>query len=76
MNFTPIEYLPSDPSCAVIVTGTVAVESPATAALGRSAAELLFRRLAGDIGPREQLVLATQLLPRASGDIAASRDRR
>jgi LacI family transcriptional regulator len=37
--------------------------------LGRVAAELLFRRLAGDRGPAERIEIATQLVPRGSGEI-------
>lgn len=62
-----------DFALADLLEPSVAVVAQDAAALGRSAAELLFRRLAGDAGPRQQLVLATQLIPRASGAIAARR---
>lgn len=39
-----------------------------TRALGRSAAELLFARLDGDITPPRRLVLPARLLPRGSGE--------
>jgi LacI family transcriptional regulator len=39
-----------------------------TAALGRIAAQLLFRRLAGDRGPAEQIELPTRLIVRGSAE--------
>jgi LacI family transcriptional regulator len=50
---------------------TVVAQDPT--ALGRSAAELLFRRIDGDAGPRQRLVLSTQLIVRASGAVASTR---
>jgi len=41
------------------------------AAIGRSAAELLFARLDGDHGPPRQLVVPTRLIPRGSGELPA-----
>ena len=41
------------------------------AALGRTAAELLFGRLAGDRSPPRHIVVSTRLVPRGSGEIAA-----
>lgn len=54
----------------------VTVVSQDSAALGRSAAELLFKRLGGDAGPRQRLVLATVLVARGSGEIRPPCDRR
>ena len=45
---------------------TVVAQDPA--ALGRAAAELLFRRLAGDAAPPRRLVLPARLIPRGSGE--------
>jgi LacI family transcriptional regulator len=39
------------------------------ARLGQAAAQLLFRRLAGDRGPAECTDVATQLIQRGSGEI-------
>jgi LacI family transcriptional regulator len=39
--------------------------------LGRTAAELLFGRLAGDRSPPRHIVVPTRLVPRGSGEIAA-----
>jgi LacI family transcriptional regulator len=39
-------------------------------ALGRTAAELLFRRLAGDRRPAQTVLLGTDLIPRGSGEVA------
>ncbi len=46
---------------------TVIAHDPA--AMGGAAAELLFRRLAGDTGPPRQVVLPTRLVTRGSGEI-------
>lgn len=46
---------------------TVVVQDPA--ALGKVAAELLFRRLAGDQSPPHTVELRTQLLARGSGEL-------
>jgi LacI family transcriptional regulator len=46
---------------------TVVVQDPAT--LGRTAAELLFGRLAGDRSPRRHIVVPTRLVPPGSGEI-------
>ncbi|MGH8960098.1 MAG: LacI family DNA-binding transcriptional regulator [Jatrophihabitantaceae bacterium] len=45
----------------------VTVVAQDATALGRSAAEMLFRRIDGDAGPRQRLVLATRLIDRGSG---------
>ena len=49
----------------------VTVVAQDVARLGRGAAELLFRRLAGDRGPVERTEIATRLIPRGSGELAA-----
>jgi LacI family transcriptional regulator len=41
-------------------------------ALGRSAAELLFRRLDGDTSPSVHKVLPVKLIARGSGEISPS----
>nr|WP_207782694.1 LacI family DNA-binding transcriptional regulator [Phytoactinopolyspora limicola] len=46
---------------------TVVAQDPA--ALGRTAAELLFRRLAGEHGPAQTIELSTRLIPRGSGEV-------
>jgi LacI family transcriptional regulator len=48
--------------------GITVVAQDATG-LGRIAAELLFRRLAGDHGPVQQIQLRTRLIPRGSGEL-------
>ncbi|WP_236655602.1 LacI family DNA-binding transcriptional regulator [Streptacidiphilus carbonis] len=45
---------------------TVVAQDPA--GLGRTAAELLFRRLDGDAGPPRSVRLPTRLIPRGSGE--------
>ena len=47
----------------------VTVMAQDVARLGRVAAQLLFRRLAGDRGPAERTKIATQLIERGSGEI-------
>jgi LacI family transcriptional regulator len=51
----------------------VTVIAQDTAALGRIAAERLFARLDGALSAAQQIVVPTQLIPRGSGEIAASR---
>jgi LacI family transcriptional regulator len=46
---------------------TVIAQDPAR--MGRIAAELLFRRLAGERGPAQRIELETRLIPRGSGEI-------
>jgi LacI family transcriptional regulator, galactose operon repressor len=46
---------------------TVIAQDPAK--MGRIAAELLFRRLAGEGGPAQRIELETRLIPRGSGEI-------
>ncbi|MBV9380168.1 MAG: LacI family DNA-binding transcriptional regulator [Streptosporangiaceae bacterium] len=48
---------------------TVVAEDPAE--MGRVAAELLFRRLAGEAGPARRAEVSTRLIPRGSGELAA-----
>jgi LacI family transcriptional regulator, galactose operon repressor len=48
---------------------TVVAQDPAT--LGRTAAELLFGRLAGDRSPPRHIVVPTTLIPRGSGELVA-----
>jgi LacI family transcriptional regulator len=50
----------------------VSVVAQDPAALGRTAAELLFGRLAGDRSPPRHVVIPTRLIPRGSGEIPAS----
>jgi LacI family transcriptional regulator len=47
----------------------ITVVAQDVARLGRVAAELLFRRLAGDRGPAERIEVATQLIQRGSGEL-------
>jgi LacI family transcriptional regulator len=47
---------------------TVVAHDPA--ALGRAAAELVFRRLDGDASPPQRIVMPVQLIARGSGEIA------
>jgi LacI family transcriptional regulator len=47
----------------------VTVVAQDVARLGQAAAQLLFRRLAGDRGPAECTDVATQLIQRGSGEI-------
>jgi LacI family transcriptional regulator len=47
----------------------VSVIAQDASAMGRAAAELLFRRLDGDDSPSEQLILPTRLITRGSGEI-------
>ncbi|WP_327070332.1 LacI family transcriptional regulator [Kitasatospora sp. NBC_01250] len=46
---------------------TVVAQDPAR--LGRTAAELLFARLAGEHGPAQRIELPTRLIPRGSGEL-------
>jgi LacI family transcriptional regulator len=48
---------------------TVVAQDPV--ALGRAAADLLFRRLAGDAAPPRRIVLPARLIPRGSGETRA-----
>lgn len=46
---------------------TVVAQDPA--AVGRTAAELMFRRLDGDTSPAQRIELTTTLIPRGSGEV-------
>ncbi len=46
----------------------ITVVAQDAASIGRVAAELLFRRLAGDGGPTQRIYLRTSLIPRGSGE--------
>jgi LacI family transcriptional regulator len=48
---------------------TVVAQDPA--AMGRAAADMLFRRLDGDDPPPEHMVIDVELIPRGSGEILA-----
>ena len=50
---------------------SVIAQDPAT--LGRTAAELLFARLDGDRSPPRHVLVPTRLVPRGSGELAATR---
>jgi len=50
---------------------TVVAQDPA--AIGATAAQLLFARIAGDTSPPREVVLLTRLIVRGSGEIAPSR---
>lgn len=51
---------------------TVAPQHPAE--LGRQASELLFRRISGDDGPLEEVILPVELVVRGSGEIRPRAD--
>jgi LacI family transcriptional regulator len=55
-----------------LLTPGITVVAQDVARLGRAAAELLFRRLAGDRGPAERIEVATRLIQRGSGEIPPS----
>jgi LacI family transcriptional regulator len=48
----------------------ITVVSQDAASMGRTAAELLFRRIRGDDGPTQRIYLRTRFVPRGSGEIA------
>jgi LacI family transcriptional regulator, galactose operon repressor len=50
---------------------SVIAQEPAT--LGRTAAELLFARLAGDRTPAQHIIVPTQLIARGSGELPADK---
>jgi LacI family transcriptional regulator len=50
---------------------TVIAQDPSE--MGRIAAKLLFRRLAGEGGPAQRIELATRLITRGSGEIPPER---
>ena len=58
-----------DFEAADLVTPAITVIEHDIAALGRSAAELLFARIAGDDTPPRRIELTTALVPRGSGEL-------
>jgi LacI family transcriptional regulator len=52
-----------------MLTPAISVVSQDAASMGRTAAELLFRRLGGDNGPTQRIYLRTRFIPRGSGEI-------
>jgi LacI family transcriptional regulator len=52
-----------------MITPPVTVVSQDTGEMGRLAAELLFRRLAGEGGPAQRITLSTRLIVRGSGEV-------
>ncbi|NRQ32682.1 LacI family DNA-binding transcriptional regulator [Nonomuraea sp. NN258] len=52
-----------------LLTPGVSVVAQDPAAMGRVAADLLFRRLHGDGGPAEHVLLPVRLIPRGSGEL-------
>jgi LacI family transcriptional regulator len=50
----------------------VTVVSQDAFAIGRTAAELLFRRLGGDRRPSQHVILDTTLVVRGSGEVAVA----
>jgi len=58
-----------DLELADLLTPGVTVVAQDPAGLGRTAAELLFRRLAGNRGPAQRVLLPTRLIVRGSGEI-------
>lgn len=55
-----------------LLTPGVSVVAQDPAGLGRVAAELLFRRIAGDAGPVERIMQPVRLIARGSGEIGPS----
>ncbi len=54
---------------AELVTPAITVVSQDPAEMGRLAADLLFRRLAGERGPAQSIMLSTSLIVRGSGEV-------
>jgi LacI family transcriptional regulator len=52
-----------------LVTPAITVVAQEPAEMGRLAAELLFRRLAGERGPAQSITLSTSLIVRGSGEV-------
>jgi LacI family transcriptional regulator len=52
-----------------MLTPGITVVSQDAASMGRTAAELLFRRIGGDDGPTQRIHLRTRFIPRGSGEI-------
>lgn len=61
-----------DVALADVLEPAISVVAQDPGALGRSAAELLFRRLDGDASPSVHEVLPVKLVPRGSGEISPS----
>jgi LacI family transcriptional regulator len=59
-----------DISLADVVEPAVTVVAQDPAAMGRKAAELLFRRIDGDGGAPAEVIVPTPLVVRGSGEIA------
>ena len=57
---------------AELLTPGVSVIAQDPAEIGRTAAERLFARLEGDIGPAETITVPAQLIARGSGEIGVS----
>jgi LacI family transcriptional regulator len=53
---------------AELVTPAITVVAQDPAEMGRLAADLLFRRLGGEHGPAQTIMLSTTLIPRGSGE--------
>jgi LacI family transcriptional regulator len=47
----------------------VSVVAQSPAAMGRTAAQMLFQRLTGDEGPAQRVLIETTLIPRGSGEV-------
>ena len=58
-----------------VLDPAISVVAQDTQAIGRSAAELLFRRLDGDASPTVHHVVPVKLIARGSGEIKTPRDR-
>ena len=58
-----------DLELADLLTPGISVVAQDPGEMGRIAAELLFRRLAGESGPARRVELATRLIARGSGEI-------
>ena len=52
-----------------MITPPITVVAQDPGEMGRLAAELLFRRLAGERGPAQRITLSTQLIVRGSGEV-------
>jgi LacI family transcriptional regulator len=57
-----------------IVEPAISVVAQDPQAIGRAAAELLFRRMDGDTSPPVHQVLPVKLIARGSGEIAPTND--
>jgi LacI family transcriptional regulator len=55
-----------------MITPAITVVAQDPGEMGRLAAELLFRRLAGQRGPAQRITLSTQLIARGSGEVTPS----